>query len=60
MKNRIKRTIAFLLAVIIFWQVIPADIMETFAEQEPRLYLDLKESGNPVVDATVTAISKER
>ena len=59
MKSRIKRTIAFVLALIIFWQVIPADIMETFATQEPKLHLVIKENGAPVdgfhVEATVSS-----
>ena len=55
MKDRIKRIIAFLLAVIIFWQVIPADIMETFATQDFNLRVTLKDNGVSVSEATVVA-----
>ena len=55
MKDRIKRVIAFLLAVTIFWQVIPTDVMETYATPEIRLQLELKDNGAPVEGAIVKA-----
>ena len=61
MKTRMKRVVAFLLAIIIIMQVLPKDVLDTYAGTEPKIHFTLKTGaeGEVVTNATVRTTVSE-